>query len=91
MSEYLGHAVEILFGLALFLNAILFIPQAIKIVKEKNGKSISFITFAGFIVIQFVSVLYGLFKQDSILTIGYMISIITCSSVIICAVIYRKT
>lgn len=82
--------IEMLFGLALFVNAMLFIPQAIKVFKTKNGKSISLITFAGFILIQFTSVLYGLIKHDWILTIGYLISMGTCTSVVICALIYRK-
>ena len=85
-----SYIITLFFGLALFINAVLFIPQAIKIFKTKNGRSISLITFAGFILIQFTSVLYGLIKHDWILTIGYLISMGTCSSVVICALIYRN-
>ena len=82
--------IEILFGLALFVNAMLFIPQAIKVFKTKNGKSISLITFTGFILIQFVSVLYGLVKHDWILIIGYLVSMGTCGLVVVCALLYRE-
>ena len=89
MLFFLSHLVELLFGLALFFNALLFIPQTIKIIKEKNGQSVSFITFCGFIVIQFISVLYGVFKHDNILIIGYLLSMVACLSVLISAFIYR--
>ena len=90
MLSIYSYIITLLFGLALFFNAVLFIPQAVKIFKTKNGRSISLITFVGFILIQLTSVLYGLIKHDWILTIGYLISMGTCSSVVICALIYRN-
>ncbi|API86832.1 PQ-loop domain-containing transporter [Francisella uliginis] len=90
MLSIYSYIITLLFGLALFFNAVLFIPQAIKIVKAKNAQSISLITFTGFISMQFISVLYGLLQNDWILTIGFLMSMISCGLVIICALIYRN-
>ena len=44
--------IESLFGMGLFVNAALFIPQAIKLFREKDSKELSLITFLGFNAIQ---------------------------------------
>jgi two-component system, OmpR family, aerobic respiration control sensor histidine kinase ArcB len=82
--------IEFIFASALFINASLFVPQAIKIFKEKNSIGISLITFLGFLIIQFVIVLHGIFNHDLLLTFGYLLSMITCSAVVILALIYKK-
>jgi len=81
--------IHTLFSLALFINAVLFIPQAIRIFKAKSSESVSLVTFLGFVMIQFTCVLYGLLKDDWILTIGFLTAMATCSSVVIMAFIYR--
>ncbi|MBK2123924.1 PQ-loop domain-containing transporter [Fangia hongkongensis] len=86
MYEY---AVRTAFSLALFLNGILFVPQVLRICKERSSSSVSLITFFGFIVIQFTSVLYGILIDDWILILGYSFSMITCGLVIISLVKYH--
>lgn len=75
--------VELLFSLALFVNFLLFVPQAIKIFKKKHAKDVSITTFLGFFLIQMAIALHGLFVQDYFLFFGYVLSMITCGSVII--------
>ena len=81
--------IEAIFGAALFINALLFIPQIIKIIREKSSQGVSLITFVGFLLIQLSAVLYGLVKQDMVLVLGYLISIVTCGTVVILALIYK--
>jgi MtN3 and saliva related transmembrane protein len=82
--------VESLFALALFANAALFIPQAWRIYKNRDGNGISLITFGGFFVTQLLTTLHAFVKDDMILFVGYILAMITCGSVIILALRYRK-
>lgn len=43
---------EIGFAVSLLANAVLFIPQIVKLMKIKNSEGVSTITFLGFNVIQ---------------------------------------
>lgn len=81
--------IEFIFGSALFINAALFIPQAIKIFKEKTAAGISIITFIGFLLIQFSTVLYGIINQDHLLVFGYLLSMLTCGTVIILTLFFK--
>jgi uncharacterized protein with PQ loop repeat len=74
--------INFIFGLALFVNALLFIPQAVKIVKIKSSKEFSLITFFGFCIIQISAVLYGIVHHDYILVFGYFLSLITCGTIV---------
>ncbi|OIN84233.1 SemiSWEET family sugar transporter [Francisella sp. TX07-6608] len=87
---YFNDLIVFLFSFALVLNAIAFVPQLINIYRTKSSKSISLITFSIFIFIQSVSILYGIIKNDLILVIGYSLALITCSSVLVLAIKYRK-
>lgn len=82
--------VTFIFGLGLIVNASLFIPQAIRIIKTKSAKNISLMTFVGFNLIQINSVLYGYYKNDWIFMYGNLISFITCGSVTLLAIYYRN-
>lgn len=82
--------IEFIFGSALFINASLFIPQAIKIFKKKTALGVSLLTFFGFLATQFAIVLHGIINRDHLLTIGYLLSMATCGAVIILAIIYRN-
>lgn len=82
--------IEALFGLALFINAVLFIPQAYRIFQKKEAKEISLITFVGFCLIQLVAVAYGYIRQDNILLYGYLLSLLTCASVVVLTLFYRN-
>ena len=82
--------VTFFFGLGFIVNASLFIPQAIRIIKTKSAKNISLITFAGFNLIQLNGILYGYYQNDSILMYGNFISFITCGTVTLLAIYYKK-
>lgn len=75
------NSIEFLFSIGMFLNAFLFIPQAIKIYREKNASSLSLITFAGFNFIQLTMVLHGLIHKDWFLVAGMGLSLFTCAIV----------
>ena len=82
--------VTFLFGLGFVFNASLFVPQAIRIVRTKSAQNISLITFVGFNIIQFNSVLYGYYYKDKILMYGSLVSFIACGTVTLLAIYYRK-
>ncbi len=82
--------VDIFFGLGLFFNAILFIPQALKIFKHKDADELSLFTFAGFNLMQFFSALHGYLVKDYILMTGFLLSLITGGMVTIMILLYRK-
>jgi MtN3 and saliva related transmembrane protein len=54
------------FGMAMFINAALFLPQVIKLYKTKSTKGLSLITFIGFNIIQLSSILHGYIRKDYI-------------------------
>jgi len=77
------------FSMALLINALLFIPQAIKIWREQTARGVSLITFLGFWIIQLVIVIHGIIKHDYLLALGYLLSMLTCGVVILLAVYFR--
>lgn len=81
--------IEISFSLGLFVNAVLFIPQAIRIIQNQDAKEVSFITFFGFLLIQLSTLLHGFIKNDYLLAYGTLASIITCGLVVVLIVFYR--
>ncbi|MCP4476376.1 MAG: hypothetical protein GY821_17810 [Gammaproteobacteria bacterium] len=83
------HIVEFLFSIGLFINALLFVPQFLKIWRRKTANDISLTTFVGFWFIQLSIVAHGLIHHDLILSIGYLISMLTCGSVIVSAIYFR--
>ena len=82
--------IEIVFSLGLFINAISFIPQIIRIIKEKSAKGVSLITFSIFLASQFSAVLYGLLIKSDILVLGYALSMLTCAPVVLLILFYRN-
>jgi len=82
--------IEVLFGLALFINAALFVPQAMKLLKKKDSSELSLMTFAGFNAIQLITVIYGIYHQDYILIAGYALSFATCGIVTVLIIYFRK-
>ena len=82
--------VEFIFGAALFINALLFIPQSIRILREKNAESVSLTTFLGFLLIQFAIVLHGIIVHDLILIWGYIISMLSTGLVVVLTLKYRN-
>lgn len=81
--------VELVFSAALFVNALLFIPQALRIISKKNSNDVSFMTFFGFLLIQLTTVLHGLINNDLILVVGYLLSMLTCGTVVVLILFYR--
>jgi MtN3 and saliva related transmembrane protein len=89
MPIWIKDIIEIIFSFGLFINALLFLPQAIKLFKIKNSKELSLLTFAGFNVIQLFVVLHGYIVKDYLLVFGYTLSFITCGGVAVLIVWYR--
>lgn len=80
--NFISEFIEVIFSMALFVNAILFIPQSIEIYRKKSSNGVSLLTFLGFLLIQLFIVLHAIIKHDYILLIGYLLSMITCGSVV---------
>ena len=87
--DLLGKLIDIFFACALFINAMLFIPQAAHMIIKKTSSGVSLVTFGGFLVIQFATILHGIKSQDHILVLGYVLSMLTCGSVVVLAVLYK--
>lgn len=84
------HATELIFSLSLFINALLFVPQAITILKEKTAQGVSSITFLGFFIIQCAIALYCIINKDYLLIVGYLLSMVTCGTVVY-LIFFNKT
>ncbi len=83
------HIVEVFFALSLFINAALFIPQAMRLFAKKDSSELSFITFFGFWLIQLVTTLHGFIQKDWLLAFGTLLSMATCGCVIWLIIYYR--
>ena len=83
--------VNSIFSVALFINAALFIPQAIHIVKNKTAAGLSLLTFLGFLCIQAAVVLHSIIIRDYLLLGGYLLSMLTCGVVVTLIFIYKKS
>lgn len=81
--------IEMSFILGLFINAILFIPQIIRIIANKDAKEVSFITFFGFLLIQLTTLLHGFLRSDYLLAFGTLLSMMTCGTVVWLIAFYR--
>lgn len=86
----LKNIIEFIFASALFFNAVIFIPQAIKIWKEKTAKGVSLWTFLGFLITQLAIVLHGIIAKDYTLVAGYLFAMFTCGMVVILVLIYGR-
>ena len=65
--DYIKILVNFIFSIALFINGTLFLPQAFKILKLKNAKDLSLITFIGFLATQLAAILYGLLNKITLI------------------------
>ena len=79
-----------LFGAGLTANALVFVPQALRIRRERNARGVSILTFAGFNVMQFIGTLHGYLQQDPVLMFGMLASLLTCGSVTVLAWLHRE-
>lgn len=82
--------VATLFFLGLLCNAALFVPQIIKIVRSKSSQDVSILTFAGFCVLQLISIWHGFLQGDKYLIGGMLASLLSCGTLTALAIIYRK-
>ena len=81
--------VAVIFGIGLFGNALLFVPQAIAVWRKKTDEGVSLITFGGFSVLQILGVIHGLYEHDNSLILGLGASFLTCGTVTALTVFYR--
>lgn len=81
--------IDYFFGISLFINAMLFIPQIIRLVKQKHAKDISLLTFGGFCIMQIAAILYGVVQNDGVIVIGYLLSVVACGTVAGLIIYYR--
>jgi MtN3 and saliva related transmembrane protein len=77
MGKILVDFVDVLFGIFLFINALLFVPQIIRLLRNKPADDVSLLTFAGFNIVNIFSVIHGVIIHDFWLMIGYSFSVIT--------------
>jgi signal transduction histidine kinase/uncharacterized protein with PQ loop repeat len=80
---------DYIYGLIFILNAIIFIPQAVKIIQNKSAKDVSLITYAGLFAIQVFFIFHTLQTRNHILLIGFILSLITTAAVLILTVYYH--
>ncbi|MGC2656402.1 MAG: hypothetical protein WA324_00385 [Bryobacteraceae bacterium] len=83
-------AIALIFGFGMGLNALLFVPQALTIWRSKQAKGVSLLTFGGFNALQALGVLHGYLQHDWSLAAGMALSLATCGSVTLLALIYRS-
>lgn len=86
VGKYLS---DLLYGSALFINALLFIPQAWKIYKKKTAEEASLIMFGGFNLIQLLGFINGVYNKDYALIFGQAISLVACGLVTIQILLYK--
>ena len=80
---------EFLFSVGLFINALLFVPQILVLIREQHSKDLSLITFGGFCLIQFFTIVHGFYHHDILLILGYVFSFLACGTVTTLAIYYR--
>jgi MtN3 and saliva related transmembrane protein len=83
----LGQIFAVLFGFSLFVNAFIFVPQALTIWRTKTAAGVSVLTFAGFNVMQAIGAVHGILVHDLALTLGMAASLFTCGTVTILALL----
>lgn len=81
--------IQVAFGLSLFVNALLFLPQAKVLYQKKDSSEISLFTFVGFVIMQALAVLHGFVVKDYLLMFGFLLSLLSCATVAGLAIYYR--
>lgn len=89
METLFVNFVDLFFGFFLVMNALVFIPQIINLLRNKHANDISLITFTGFNMINIFSVLHGIIIHDLWLSIGYLFSVATSSITTILIIKYK--
>ena len=89
MISYAKLFVEFFFGLSMFVNAILFVPQILRLFKTKNPVGLSLTTFIGFNAIQIFSILHGYIHNDYIFMSGMLLSLLLCGCISLLIILYK--
>ncbi|MDR3195573.1 MAG: hypothetical protein LBT58_02130 [Endomicrobium sp.] len=89
MIESAKFFVELCFGSGMFINAVLFTPQIARLLKTKNSKGLSLITFIGFNIIQLFGFLHGYIHNDYIFMLGMLLSLMLCGCVTFLIILYK--
>jgi len=82
--------VAVIFGLGLLCNALLFVPQALAVWRQKSDEGVSLITFGGFSLLQAIGILHGIYQEDVSLILGMSASLLSCGTVTILTLVYRR-
>ena len=90
LMTWVSIVIESIFELSLFVNALLFVPQAFKLFQKKDSSELSLITFIGFNIVQLFAVLNGIIHNDYISIVGWTLSFTTCGSITFLILFYRK-
>jgi MtN3 and saliva related transmembrane protein len=85
----LKEIVAVAFGIGLLVNASLFVPQALRILRAKSARDVSLLTFGGFNLLQLVGIAHGWLQGDMSLLLGMIASFFACGTVTVSAVVYR--
>jgi len=72
---------EFLFALGILINASVYIPQALKLIKIKHAREISLLTFSAFNIFLFIQLIYAFVNHDAHLFWGSLL--ILCSSLFV--------
>ena len=75
--------VDLLFGTALVVNAIVFLPQIIKVLRRKTSHVLSILTLGGWIFLQLTLLFYGIVNRNYLLALSCVFSLLTCIVVVI--------
>ena len=86
----LTNIIEFVFSISIFANGALFIPQILSILKTKDVKDLSLITFLGFNIIQISVMLHGFLNHDKILAYGMLFAFSTCGIVTFLIIFYKN-
>ena len=81
--------IAVIFGIGLFGNALLFVPQALALWRKKSDEGVSLVTFGGFSLLQVVGVIHGFYEHDNSLILGLGASFLTCGTVTALTIFYR--
>ena len=73
------------------IMSLAYIPQALKIIKNKSSKNISLFTFIVLWIGVIIWLLYGLSISNLPVIIANAVGLLGISFVIICYVIYKKS
>lgn len=81
---------DILFDISLFVNAIIMLPQLVRILRSKVVEGLSLTSFAGIFLLQLIMAIHGYFYHDFNLMIGMFFAMIVSGSIAALIVFYGK-